>query len=292
MPIGRPVANTQMYVLDSSLNPVPVGVPGELYIGGVQVGRGYWGRPELTAERFIPDPFVPGGRLYKTGDLSRWLPDGVIEYLGRNDFQVKVRGLRIELGEIEAALSEHPTVGQAVVVSREETPGDVRLVAYLVPRADASPSAADLRGFLKDRLPEYMVPSAFVVLPSLPLNPSGKVDRKALPAPERGGGEAAAYEAPRTPTEETLAGIFAEVLKVPRAGIRDDFFELGGHSLLAIQLLSRVRAVLGVELPVRALFENRTVAALAEGVEARRWVSESEKPNGRKGSTAREVFEL
>ena len=180
---------------------------------------------------------------------------------------MKVRGLRIELGEIEAALSEHPTVGQAVVVSREETPGDVRLVAYLVPRAEASPSAADLRIFLKDRLPEYMIPSAFVLLPSLPLNPSGKVDRKALPAPERGGGEAAVYEAPRTPTEEILAGIFAEVLKVPRAGIRDDFFDLGGHSLLAIQLLSRVRAALGVELPVRALFENRTVAALAEGVE-------------------------
>ena len=268
VPIGRPVANTQMYVLDAQMNPLPVGVPGELYIGGVQVGRGYWGRPELTAEKFIPDPFRSGGRLYRTGDLARWLPDGAIEYLGRNDFQVKVRGFRIELGEIEAALSEHASVGQAVVVANEQTPGDVRLVAYLVARPQASIETAALRAYLRERLPDYMVPSAFMAMPVLPLNPSGKVDRKALPAPERSAEESAGYEAPRTPTEETLAGIFAEVLKLERAGIRDDFFDLGGHSLLATQLLSRVRAALGVDLPVRQVFETGTVAGLAEVVEA------------------------
>jgi amino acid adenylation domain-containing protein len=264
VPIGRPVANTQMYVLDSSLNPVPVGVPGELYIGGVQVGRGYWGRPELTAEKFIPDPFVPGGRLYKTGDLSRWLPDGVIEYLGRNDFQVKVRGLRIELGEIEAALSEHVTVGQAVVVSREEIPGDVRLVAYLVPRADASPSVADLRVFLKDRLPEYMIPSAFVILPSLPLNPSGKVDRKALPAPERMRSSLATqYEAPRTEVEAMIADLWKDVLRLEKVGVHDNFFDLGGHSLLLVQVQARLERHLKRKLAVVDLFQYPSIETLS-----------------------------
>jgi len=264
VPIGRPVANTQMYVLDSSLNPVPVGLPGELYIGGVQVGRGYWGRPELTAERFVPDPFVPGGRLYKTGDLSRWLPDGVIEYLGRNDFQVKVRGLRIELGEIEAALSEHPTVGQAVVVSREDTPGDVRLVAYLVPRTGASPSVADLRVFLKDRLPEYMVPSAFVILPSLPLNPSGKVDRKALPEPDGVRSSLATrYEAPRTEVETMIADLWKDVLRLEKVGIHDNFFDLGGHSLLLVQVQARLERHLKRKLPVVDLFQYPSIATLS-----------------------------
>jgi hypothetical protein len=253
-----------MYVLDSSLNPVPVGVPGELYIGGVQVGRGYWGRPELTSERFIPDPFVPGGRLYKTGDLSRWLPDGVIEYLGRNDFQVKVRGLRIELGEIEAALSEHVTVGQAVVVSREETPGDVRLVAYLVPRADASPSVADLRVFLKDRLPEYMIPSAFVILPSLPLNPSGKVDRKALPAPDRMRSSLATqYEAPRTEVETMIADLWKDVLRLEKVGVHDNFFDLGGHSLLLVQVQARLERHLKRKLAVVDLFQYPSIESLS-----------------------------
>ncbi|MBZ5569981.1 MAG: amino acid adenylation domain-containing protein [Acidobacteriia bacterium] len=292
VPIGRPVANTQMYVLDAGLNPVPVGVPGELYIGGVQVGRGYWGRPELTAERFIADPFRPGGRLYRTGDLARWLPDGAIEYLGRNDFQVKVRGFRIELGEIEAALSEHAAVGQAVVVAREETPGDVRLVAYLVARPQASIETGALRAYLRERLPEYMVPSAFVVLPALPLNPSGKVDRKALPAPERGSEAAVAYEAPRTPTEEALAEIFAEVLKLERAGVRDDFFDLGGHSLLATRLLSRVHAKLGVDLPVRQLFEARTVAGLAEIVDARLWREKADQMTVPLSAGEREELEI
>jgi len=230
----------------------------------VQVGRGYWGRPELTAERFIPDPFVPGGRLYKTGDLARWLPDGVIEYLGRNDFQVKVRGLRIELGEIEAALSEHATVGQAVVVSREETPGDVRLVAYLVPRANASPSAADLRVFLKDRLPEYMIPSAFVILPSLPLNPSGKVDRKALPAPASGRPtRSGAYVAPRTEVESMIAAVWKEVLCLEAVGMHDNFFDIGGHSLKLIQVQARIEKQLNRKLAVVDLFQYPTIETLS-----------------------------
>jgi non-ribosomal peptide synthetase component F len=206
--------------------------------------------------------------LYKTGDLARWLPDGAIEYLGRNDFQVKIRGLRIELGEIESALSEDPTVAQAIVTAREDTPGDVSLVAYLVARPQGSIDVAKLRTEMRKRLPDYMVPSAFAVLPELPLNPSGKVDRAALPAPDRGGEGTGVYQAPRTPTEQILARIFAEVLKVERAGIRDDFFDLGGHSLLATGIVSRLQAALGVELPVRQLFESRTVAGLAEVVEA------------------------
>ncbi|MBZ5569979.1 MAG: AMP-binding protein, partial [Acidobacteriia bacterium] len=263
VPIGRPVANTQMYVLDAEMNPMPVGVPGELYIGGVQVGRGYWGRPELTAERFIPDPFRPGNRLYRTGDLARWLPDGAIEYLGRNDFQVKVRGFRIELGEIEAALSEHAAVGQAVVVAREETPGDVRLVAYLVARPQATVETEKLRAYLRNRLPEYMVPSAFVVLPALPLNPSGKVDRKALPAPERGSEAAVAYEAPRTEIESTIAAVWKEVLRVEKVGIRDNFFDLGGNSLLLIKVQARLGQCLNRKLAAVELFQYPSIEALS-----------------------------
>jgi amino acid adenylation domain-containing protein len=266
VPIGRPVANTSMYILDANFEPLPMGIPGELYIGGVQVGRGYWGRDELTADRFLADPFISGGRMYKTGDLARWLPDGAIEYLGRNDFQVKIRGFRIELGEIEAALAEQPAVGQAVVCALEEKPGDVRLVAYLVARPEATIDVAKLREPLRSRLPEYMVPSAFVILAEIPLNPSGKVDRKALPKPERARDSAIEYLAPRNATEEKLAAVFAEVLKLERIGIQDDFFEAGGHSLLATQVMARIRAALGVSLPVRQLFERRTVAALAKAV--------------------------
>ncbi|RKH14792.1 amino acid adenylation domain-containing protein [Corallococcus sp. CA053C] len=270
VPIGRPVANTQIRLLDAHLQPVPVGVPGELFIGGVQVGRGYLGRPELTAERFIPDGFsdTPGARLYRTGDVARWLPEGVIEYLGRADFQVKVRGLRIELGEIEAALEQHSAVRQAVVVAREDVAGDKRLVAYVARRSGAE--AVDLtvlRSRLHEKLPEYMVPSAFVVLDALPLTPSGKVDRKALPAPEATT-SSAEYLAPRTPTEEKLAGLWADVLRVPRVGARDHFFELGGHSLLATQLVSRVRAAFGVELSLRTVFEAPTLEALARHLDA------------------------
>ena len=267
--IGRPIANTQCYILDSHLQPVPIGVTGELYIGGDGLARGYLNRPELTAERFVPNPFRSAGeRMYRTGDLARYRQDGHIECLGRIDHQVKIRGYRIELGEIETAISEHAAVAQAVVVAREDIPGDTRLVAYVVARPQRFLDIAQLHANLRKCLPDYMVPSALIVLPALPLNPSGKVDRKALPAPERGGDGATVYEAPRTPTEQTLARIFAEVLKLERAGIRDDFFDLGGHSLLATGIVSRLQTALGVELPVRQLFQCRTVAGLAEVVEA------------------------
>ncbi|MFL5351286.1 amino acid adenylation domain-containing protein, partial [Archangium sp.] len=267
VPIGRPVANTQIHILDARLQPVPVGVHGELYIGGVQVGRGYRARPHLTAERFIPDPFssTPGARMYRTGDVARWLPDGNIEYMGRADFQVKIRGLRIELGEIEAHLAQHPAVRQVVVVAREDRPGDKRLVAYVVAPPEQA-SAAELRSFLQPRLPEHMVPSAFVCLEQLPLSPNGKLERRALPAPEATT-SAAGYIAPRTPTEEKLAAIWAKVLSVPRVGAEDHFFELGGHSLLATQVISRLRSTFQVELPVRAFFEATTLSALARKVD-------------------------
>ncbi|MFT3764375.1 MAG: amino acid adenylation domain-containing protein [Minicystis sp.] len=267
VPIGKPIHNVQIYLLDERLSPVPVGVRGELYIAGVQVGRGYLNRTELTAERFIRDPFAsdPASRMYKTGDVARWLPDGSIEYLGRADFQVKLRGFRIELGEIEAVLAQVPGVREAVVLAREDVAGDKRLVAYLVARGDEAPSNADLRAFLKERLPEYMTPSAFVVLDVLPLTASGKVDRRALPAPDREALGERVYVAPRGPVEETIARVFAEILQLPpeRVGAHDGFFDLGGHSLLATRVVARLRAALGVELPLRALFEAPSAAELA-----------------------------
>ncbi|RKI65092.1 amino acid adenylation domain-containing protein, partial [Corallococcus sp. AB049A] len=269
VPIGHPVANTDIRLLDASLRLVPQGVPGELFIGGVQVGRGYLGRPELTAERFIPDAYsdTPGARLYRTGDLARWLPDGAIEYLGRTDFQVKVRGLRIELGEIEAALEQHPAVRRAVVVALGGvTASDTRLVAYWVGGTEVLETEA-LRAFLAQRLPEYMVPRAFVPLEALPLTSSGKVDRKALPVPDSGSAVAPEYVAPRTPTEERLASLWAELLRVERVGAHDDFFALGGHSLLATQLLSRIRAAWQVELPLRVVFKASTLAGLASALD-------------------------
>ncbi|HEY4596324.1 MAG TPA: amino acid adenylation domain-containing protein, partial [Thermoanaerobaculia bacterium] len=266
VPIGRPVANTEIHILDRELRPLPVGVPGELLIGGVQVGRGYLARPDLTAERFVPDPVSgeAGARLYRTGDLARRLPDGAVDFLGRLDHQVKLRGLRIELGEIEAALSRHPAVAQAVVMMREDTPGNPLLAAYYVPAGE--PADADaLRAALRKELPEHMVPSWLLSLDALPLTASGKVDRKALPAPdaERSGRE---FVAPEGEVQERLAAIWAEILRVERVGARDSFFELGGHSLIATQVLSRVREAFGVELPLRALFETPTVAGLAEAV--------------------------
>jgi acyl-coenzyme A synthetase/AMP-(fatty) acid ligase/acyl carrier protein len=263
--IGAPVANTRLYVLDPRLEPAPVGVPGELLLGGDAVARGYLARPGLTAERFVPDPFSTegGARLYRTGDRARWLAGGEVEYLGRTDEQVKVRGFRIEPGEVEAVLSQHPEVREAVVVVREVAPGDRRLVAYVVAE-EVGP--AELRAHLKGRLPEYMVPGAVVVLEALPLTPSGKVARRALPAPEYAAAETA-HVAPRTPTEEVLAGIWAEVLRLERVGVHDSFFELGGHSLLATRVVSQVRVVFAVELPLRALFETPTVAGLAPQVE-------------------------
>ncbi|MET0396030.1 MAG: amino acid adenylation domain-containing protein, partial [Longimicrobiaceae bacterium] len=268
-PIGRPVANTAAYVLDGAREPVPVGVPGELYVGGAGVARGYGGRPELTAARFVPDPFGggSGARLYRTGDRVRWLPRGELEFLGRVDAQVKVRGFRVEPGEVEAALRAHPGVADAAVVAREDEPGRGahRLVAYVVARGGAAPETAGLRAHLRERLPEHMVPSAFVALERLPLTPNGKLDRAALPAPDTAAG-GREYVAPRTPLEEVLAAIYAEVLRTEPVGIHDDFFELGGHSLLATRVASRVREAFGVEMPVRVLFEAPSVAALGERV--------------------------
>ncbi len=269
VPIGRPFANTQLYTLDPHLQPLPVGVPGELYISGVGLARGYLNQPELTAERFIPNPFKQGTRLYKTGDLARYLPDGSIEFLGRADNQVKIRGFRIELGEIEAELSQHPQVGEIALRVREDEPGNKYLVAYIVPREAVLPTVSELRSFLKQKLPDYMVPSAFVMLDALPLTPNGKVDRRTLPAPERARfGAEKTFTSPRTPVEEVLAGIWAQVLEIEPVGIHDNFFELGGHSLLATQVIYRVRSALQVELPLRCLFESPTIAGLAESIEA------------------------
>ncbi|HVH13856.1 MAG TPA: condensation domain-containing protein, partial [Longimicrobium sp.] len=267
--VGRSVANTRAYVLDDRLQPVPVGVIGELYLAGDGLSRGYAARPDLTAERFIPDPFgEPGSRMYWVMDRIRWTADGELEYFGRTDFQVKVRGFRIELGEIETALRAHPSIQDAVAIVREDAPGDRRLVAYLVAADGAEmPASADLRAYVKERLPEYMVPSAFVALDALPQTPNGKVDRKALPAPD-GVADEDAYVAPRTPTEEVLAGMFGDVLGTSGLGAGADFFALGGHSLLATRLASRVRDGFGVELPLRALFEAPSVAALAGRVDA------------------------
>ncbi|WP_035057026.1 non-ribosomal peptide synthetase [Andreprevotia chitinilytica] len=264
-PIGRPIANTRVYLLDDALQPVPVGVAGELYVAGIGLARGYLGRPDLTAERFMPNPYGEAGeRMYRSGDLARYLPDGRIEYLGRIDQQVKLRGFRIELGEIEASLTALPAVRDVVVLAREDEPGDKRLVAYLV--ANAAGKAIDvftLREALLQRLPDYMIPAHFVVLDQLPLTSNGKVDRKALPAPERNRDEAS-FVAPRNATEAQLAAIWAEVLKLDRVGVHDNFFELGGHSLLATQLVSKVRQHFGIELALRTLFAEPTVAALSK----------------------------
>lgn len=267
--IGRPISNQQAYILDHNFQPLPVGVPGELYLGGEALARGYVNAPELTAERFIPHPLAstPGSRLYKTGDLARYSPEGRIEFLGRLDHQLKLRGYRIEPGEIEAVMREYPQLKEALVLLREDTPGRARLVAYVVPGGEGDGhafAAGELSAFLRERLPDYMIPSAFVVLKSLPLSPNGKVDTHALPAPdaEQLRPEAAFVE-PRNSVEADMAQIWSEVLGVSRIGMHDNFFELGGHSLLATQVMSRVREVFGVELEVRRIFETPTVAGLA-----------------------------
>ena len=266
IPIGRPISNTQIYLLDSQLRPVPVGVTGELYIGGDGLARCYLNRADLTAENFIPHPFTSesGSRLYKTGDLACYQADGNIEFRGRLDHQVKIRGFRIECGEIETTLNTHAAVREAVVVAREDSGGEKRLVAYVVRKPGQSPTLNDLRSFLKQKLPDYMVPAAFLMLDKLPLTPNGKVDRKALPGydserPDLG----SAFVSPRTPSEELLARIWCELLGLNEIGVEDNFFELGGHSLLAIQVISRVREAFRVEMPLRSLFEAPTVAELA-----------------------------
>ncbi|HEY3566611.1 MAG TPA: amino acid adenylation domain-containing protein [Thermoanaerobaculia bacterium] len=269
-PMGRPLAGDRAWVLDARLEPVPIGVPGELCLGGAGVARGYLDRPELTAGRFLPDPFsgIEGARLYRTGDLVRWLPSGDLEFLGRVDRQVKVRGFRVELGEIEAALAEHPGVREVAVLAREDQPGERRLVAYLTPQAGRELETGELRAFLKERLPDHMVPAAFVTLAALPLNSSGKVDRRALPAPDASRPDlAAGYVAPSTPAEEAVADIWREVLGVERVGVHDDFYELGGHSLLLPQVMLRLRRDLEIEIPLRSLVEETTVAGLALTVE-------------------------
>ena len=261
--------NTQLYVLDGrACEPVPVGVAGELYVGGAGLARGYLKRPELTAEKFVPHPFSERGgeRLYRTGDVGRWLSDGSIEYLGRLDEQVKLRGFRIELGEIEAVLSRHEQVKEAVVIVKKSESGDKQLVAYLT--GEPGLLITELRGFLKQQLPEYMIPGAFVVLESLPLTPNGKIDRRVLPETESGRAKAEQEMVqPRTPIEEVLRGSGAPVLRLEEIGVEEDFFDLGGHSLLATQVMSRVREAFGVEVALRRLFESPTIAGLAQQIE-------------------------
>jgi acyl-CoA synthetase (AMP-forming)/AMP-acid ligase II/acyl carrier protein len=263
IPIGRPIANTEVYVLDGHLNALPIAAAGEIWIGGEGVATGYLNRPELTAERFVQSPFVSGQRLYRTGDLGRFLPDGNIEFLGRRDHQVKIRGFRIELGEIDCVLRQHPGVAATAVVVREDN-GQKQLIAYFVAAAsDQSPAPSELRDFLRRKLPDYMVPSVFVGLEKLPLTPNGKIDQNALPAPvpsQQGDGSVE----PRNETERTVADVWSVVLNLEGIGIYDDFFELGGHSLLATRVVSRLCSIFGVEIPLRVLFDNPTVVALAE----------------------------
>ncbi|NEP32365.1 non-ribosomal peptide synthetase, partial [Moorena sp. SIO3B2] len=268
-PIGRPIANTQIYILDQFAQPVPVGIPGELYIGGVSLARGYLNRPELTEQKFIPNPFSnkPGSRLYKTGDLARYLPDGNIEYLGRIDNQVKIRGFRIELGEIEAILAQHPNLRQTAVIVREDQPGNKRLVAYVCPNQGQIPTSGQLRRFLSEKLPDYMVPGTFIILEAFPLTPSGKVDRRALPIPDASTiANETSFVAPRDSVELQLAQIWSEILGVSPIGVHDNFIELGGHSLLATKIIGLVRDRFQVELPLNCLFEFPTVAELAKEV--------------------------
>jgi amino acid adenylation domain-containing protein len=263
--IGRPIANTQFYILDPHQQLVPVGVPGELHIGGAGLARGYWNRPELTGEKFIPSPFESGKRLYKTGDLARYLSDGKIEFLGRIDHQVKIRGFRIELGEIEALLEQHPQVRETVVVAREDISNDSRLVAYLVTHENATPSVNELRGFLKEKLPDYMLPSAFVMLDTLPLTPNGKVDRRALPVPDSLRPTlTTTYQVPQSEMEQQIAKLWQEVLHLDKVGIHDNFFDLGGHSLLMLKVNNKLRAIVQRDISVVTMFQNPTIYSLAQ----------------------------
>ncbi|MGH2510500.1 MAG: non-ribosomal peptide synthetase, partial [Ktedonobacteraceae bacterium] len=266
VPIGRPLLNTEVYLLDACLEMVPLGVSGELYIGGSGLARGYFQRPDLTAERFIPHPFARqhGARLYKTGDIARYLPDGQLEYLGRSDQQIKLRGFRIELGEIETFLRDISGISAAVVLMHEDEPGEKRLVAYLTASPEAVLTSSTLRAVLKKRLPVYMIPSVFVFLDALPLKPNGKIDQSLLPRPDMHSGQSKEESAPRNSLEELLVNIWCEILKLQYVGINDHFLELGGHSLLAMQIVFRVRQIFHIELPMQALFRAFTVAQFAE----------------------------
>ena len=267
--IGRPVANTTVYILDRHLYPAPIGVPGELFIGGDGLARGYRNRPDLTSERFIANPFTQNGKMYRTGDLARYRPDGMIECLGRIDHQVKVRGHRIELGEIESIINRFRGVRQSAVIVREDTPGDQRITAYLVPERDnGSIPVPDIREHVRSNLPEYMVPSFFVTLERLPLTPNGKIDRRSLPVPDNDtAGREHAYIAPRNEREQRIANIWAEVLKVERVGIEDIFFNLGGHSVLATELVNRLNRDLGLGVKLQMLFLEPTIAGLIRNLD-------------------------
>jgi len=292
IPIGKPIANTQVYILDKNLQPVPAGVPGEIFIGGEGVASGYLNRPKLTAEKFIRHPFSTDGtsRLYRTGDLGRWLAGGTVEFLGRVDHQVKIRGHRVELGEIETVLGAHPALRECVVAAREDSPGDKRLVAYVVVALDAKPSATELRRFAREKLPEAMVPSVFVFLDRLPLTPNGKVNRKALPTPEASRPELeTAYLAPRSDSERTIAKIWQELLRVEKVGLHDNFFDLGGNSLLVVQAQARLREALGFDLPVVKLFQYPTVGSLASFLNEREKTSVEEI--GARGRRKQAAFE-
>jgi acyl-coenzyme A synthetase/AMP-(fatty) acid ligase/acyl carrier protein len=294
--IGRPIANTEIYILDAHLQPVPIGITGDLYIGGVGLAKGYWQRPDLTNEKFIPHPLKANpARIYQTGDLARYLPNGKIECLGRADYQVKLRGFRIELGEIEALLCQHPTIAQAIAIIREDIPGDHRLVAYLVTKSPSTtpPTPGDLRQFLQQKLPDYFLPSAMVVLPALPLTPNGKIDRQALPAPATANFQLqTSFVAPTTPTEISLAAIWCQVLRIDRVGTGDDFFELGGHSLLATQVISRARQAFAIDIPLQSLFEQPTIAGLASRIDTSLWFKASSQSANDTTTTTDEMEEI
>jgi acyl carrier protein len=268
VPIGRPISNDEVYILDQRLQPVPIGVAGELCIGGTGLAQGYLNQPQQTAERFVPHPFSKdsSARIYRTGDLARFLPDGNVEFLGRIDHQVKIRGFRVEPAEVEALLRQHPSVKQSVIVPYADQSGEKRLAAYVV-LANKQTKVEEFRAFLMEKLPEYMIPSAFVGLDSLPLTPNGKIDLRALPSPEEAQSKAGReFVTARNPAEEKLVAIWVEVLKLPQVGVNDNFFELGGHSLLATQIISRIRNNFRVQLPLHSFLETPTIAGLAEKI--------------------------
>jgi acyl-coenzyme A synthetase/AMP-(fatty) acid ligase/aryl carrier-like protein len=270
-PLGRPLANTQVYILGADLHPVPLGTPGELHVGGASVTRGYFARPELTAEKFIPDPFSAraGARLYKTGDRARYLPGGDVEFLGRTDQQVKIRGYRVELREIEQTLLRHPAVREVAVVAQEDVAGDKRLLAYVVPVAAASVAGNDLRDHARTTLPDYMMPAAFILLDALPLSPNGKLDRRALPTADSFAAEpTAAHVMPQSEAEKMIATVWREALHIEHVSVRDNFFDLGGHSLIMLQIQSKLRALFGRDISIVEMFEHPTIQSLAQHLSA------------------------